>query len=524
MPIRIDKPFVFSLQSSRLCRYQVYWPIVTLPLILGSTRASLQNLTASVFLASFALLLLTSGKSRNENHEVRSFKKRFSSLSAPCFLLLPIVIYPFLQAIPLPLQLVSFLSPQRATWLQRSMEATGWSHWWGSLSYVPLDSIASGLWFLTLLLFAFLLNRCLHEGAIRVGGLLAVLFLIAGFEALYGLIQVQIPSIGFGLHPGCATGTFPNRDHYAAFLGMIWPLQLVWLMRSLSKDADSGLRTPGCVAESLEEKERRRRAKEKWIFFVFLTGLVLLGLVFSKSRGGIISLAIGTTVLAFLGRKRSRMIGGLLIGCWVVILVFGSMIGFESIIKRFTEIVQDAPGRFQIWKSAWSIICDHWLTGTGAGTFKSVIFLYQIFEADQLQDGAAHNDYLQVTSEWGVPISLLIFCLVWGYWLLAAGREAIKSSGKESSEEREDRLVRIGAIAGSAAFLSHIWVEFNWQIPANQLYFVMLLVLINYGRSRIPNHKRRADETALPLKREGMQSHEDLISGNPQKTPYYVKD
>jgi hypothetical protein len=30
----------------------------------------------------------------------------------------------------------------------------------------------------------------------------------------------------------------------------------------------------------------------------------------------------------------------------------------------------------------------------------------------------------------------------------------------------------------SAAFLCHGWVEFNWQIPANQVYFVMLLVLM----------------------------------------------
>jgi O-antigen ligase len=330
----------------------------------------------------------------------------------------------------------------------------------------------SGLWILTLALFALVLHRSMRDGTIELGKLLSVLFIITGLEALCGIFQILVPSIGY--YPDCASGTFPNHNHYAAFLGMIWPLQLVWLLRLNEKHKSA--------PATYDEEESWRRTREKQFFFVFLTAFVLLGLIFSKSRGGIISLAIGTTVLAYLGGRRSRSIVPILIGCWIIILAYGSIIGFEGILKRFAEIEHDAPGRFKIWQYTWKLICDHWLTGIGAGTYRPVVFLYQVFDTDKVQVGNAHNDYLQFASEWGLPFSLLVFFLVWSYWWATAREVTKNSAGPQRPLETDEKLIRVGALAGSAAFLSHIWVEFNWQIPANQLYFVILLVLMRYKK------------------------------------------
>jgi hypothetical protein len=442
----------------------VYFPIIVLPIFAGGARPWLWSGVAGIFGLIFALSLLVSKDFLSIKDSVREVKK-------PLFLLLPILAYPFVQIIPLPLPVISLLSPQRALWLQRSMEATAVSRWGASLSYMPLDTFMSGLWILTLALFAFVLHRSMREGIVGLGNLLTLLFVIAGLESLYGIFQVLGTSTGSVAFDG-AHGTFVNRDHYAAFLGMIWPLQLVWLWRLAAKNNKDPL--------SFYEKESRRKSREKQFFFIFLTGIVLLGLIFSGSRGGIISLGIGTTVLAYLGRRRSRSIVPILIGCWVIILAYGSVIGFEGILKRFAEIEHDAPARFTIWQFTRQLIRDHWLTGTGAGTYQPVIFLYQVFDTDLLQVGAAHCDYLQIASEWGLPFSLLIFCLVWGYWWATAVGAAKKSAGEQRSLESDDKLIRIGALAGSAAFLSHIWVDFNWQIPANQLYFVIVLVLMSW--------------------------------------------
>jgi O-antigen ligase len=437
----------------------VYFPIIVLPMFAGGARPWLWSGVAGIFGLIFALCLLVS----KDFISLRDVKK-------PLFLLLPILAYPFVQIIPLPLPLISVLSPQRAVWLQRSMEVTGVSRWGASLSYVPLDTFMSGLWILALALFALVLHRSMRDGVIEPGKLLILLFVIAGLEAFYGISQVLVPSTGPGFFDG-AHGTFVNRDHYAAFLGMIWPLQVVWLWRLGAKNNKDPV--------SFDEKESLRKSREKQLFFIFLTGFVLLGLIFSGSRGGIISLGIGTIVLAYLGRRRSRSIILILIGCWVIILAYGSIIGFEEILKRFTEIEHDAPARFTIWRFTLNLIRDHWLTGTGAGTYRQVIFLYQVFDTDLLQVGAAHCDYLQIASEWGLPFSLLIFSLLWGYWWATAVRTAKKRVGEPRSLERDEKLIRVGALAGSAAFLSHMWVDFNWQIPANQLYFVILLVLMS---------------------------------------------
>ena len=442
----------------------VYFPIIALPMFAGGSMPWLWSGVAGIFGLIFALSLLVS-------KDFISLKDAIRDVRKPLFLLLPILAYPFVQIIPLPLPLISVLSPQRAVWLQRSMEVTGVSRWGASLSYVPLDTFMSGLWILTLALFAFVLHRSMRDGIIEPGKLLIVLFIIAGFEALYGIFQVLVSSTAHGFSD-VAHGTFVNRDHYAAFLGMIWPLQLVWLWRLGAKNNKDPV--------SFHEKESLRKSREKQFFFIFLTGFVLLGLIFSGSRGGIISLGIGTTVLAYLGRKRSRSIVPLLIGCWVIILAYGSIIGFEGILKRFAEIEHDAPARFTIWQFTLNLLRDHWLTGTGAGTYRPVIFLYQVFDTDVLQVGAAHCDYLQIASEWGLPFGLLIFSLVWGYWWATAAGAAKKTAGAQRSLESDEKLIRVGALAGSAAFLSHIWVDFNWQIPANQLYFVILLVLMSW--------------------------------------------
>ena len=190
------------LRSRRLTRLLIYGPIVTLPLILGSVTDFLWFYIASVFITGFALLLLASegGDTATGPSPVLQVIPSRRIL----FLLSPLVIYPLLQVVPLPLPLISVLSPHRAEWLQRSMDATGWSRWWASLSYSPMDTLASGLLVLTLLLFALLLNRCLRDGTIRPGGLFAVIFLIAGFEALYGILQVLVSLRG--LDPGSPPG------------------------------------------------------------------------------------------------------------------------------------------------------------------------------------------------------------------------------------------------------------------------------------------------------------------------------
>ncbi len=462
--------------------FLVYWPIIVLPVFLGGARPWLWGGVAGIFGVVFALFLWTS----------REFIS-LDDVKKPLLVLLPILLYPFVQVVPLPLAAVSILSPQRALWLQRAREVTGGSYCGASLSYVPVDTLFSGLWLITLALFALVLHGLIKKGALKSERLFLIVFLIASLEALYGLCQVLVPSIGvFGLYPatGNASGTFVNRNHYAAFLGMIWPLQLAWLMALPHRENTTG-------STDYDEKYRRQITREKQIFFLFLTGLVLLGLVFSGSRGGIFSALIGTTVLVFFAGRRGRTVKRFVAGCWVITIAYGYIIGFEGILDRFFKIGDAAVDRLEIWRATWRMMRDHLLTGTGVGTYKPVIFLYDFYRTDLVQIGQGHNDYMQIPAEWGLVFGLLIIILAWGYWLTSAFALArMKPEGdREKDGSAEERLIRAGALAGSAAFLAHIWVEFNWEIAANQLYFVMLLVLMRYrvaGNGSPQRHRGRS--------------------------------
>ena len=59
-----------------------------------------------------------------------------------------------------------------------------------------------------------------------------VLLGVATFQAVYGLAQALQPQVGVlwvdsrFAYEGCARGTFINRNHFAGFMEMMWPLGL----------------------------------------------------------------------------------------------------------------------------------------------------------------------------------------------------------------------------------------------------------------------------------------------------------
>ena len=361
-----------------------------------------------------------------------------------------------------------------------------------NISYEPLISFCSGLWWIFLAGYALLLRKVMREGT-DLSWFYRTLFWVAGFEAFYGLLQTLIPTLGVlweSAGQGTARGTFVNRNHYATFMGMVWPVLLAYLFSMGTAQQNSS-----ALANSHPDEQKKNRQK-RW-FLGFMIGLMLLGLVFSQSRGGIAGALISLTIFVIFGkRERRRGIVAFLMGCWMVMLAYGSIIGFHGILMRFNELEMDTSGRAKIWEDTWQLIQDHWLMGTGLGTYPEVIRIYQSHLTDQFAVVHAHNDYLELAGDLGAPVAVGMTLLAWSYWWVCAWRVSRKSitaavdreAGSGSGEYRgpvlaqaqmeERRLLALGALAGSAAFFCHSWVEFNWQIPANQLYFITLLVLM----------------------------------------------
>jgi O-antigen ligase len=499
--------------------------LVTLPLLLGGARPWFWSGIATIFFVGL-LWPIWSGL---EPRQVGIFSRKW--LVGLSLLLL----YPLFQCLPLTASWLGYLSPHLMQWKAYASDVALAPSRYFSISYVPLVSFISGLWWIFLVGYALLFRKALREEA-GLDWFYHILFWVAGFEALYGLLQTLIPSLGVlweAPGQGWARGTFVNHNHYAAFLGMIWPVLLAYLLSVRTASEHHQIL-------SFSEREQRKTMRQKNLFLGFVIGLVLLGLFFSQSRAGISGALIALTVFVALGKKWSKKgLIALLVGSWFVMFVYGSIIGFHETLARFDELEKDAPSRLMIWADTWNLIRDHWLTGTGLGTYPEVIRLYQSHLTEYWDIVHAHNDYLELAGDLGAPMAAAMVLLVWGYWWVCAigmvsrrearskekgvgsaggvrseqpagirqnaasreadgrdraltgnrvprgrhgtSREASLEYGpgaleKEVKEKR--RLLALGALAGGAAFLCHSWVEFNWQIPANQLYFIVLLVLM----------------------------------------------
>lgn len=482
----------------RMRRWLLGLTLVLMPFFLAGARPWIWPLIVAFFLFGVVILVWSNG--------LGNLTAEKSNKWLPVFGLL--LLYPLLQVLPMPENWLSILSPHRLFWLKKAQEVTRQPVWLTSVSYTPLETLFGWIFWLFLAVFALVLKRMLLEER-SLAWLFNLLFIFAAFEAFYGLLQVLVPSMGVlweSQGHGLARGTFGNRNHYACFLGMLWPLLLTYVWGLGSEQAGSpdrqGAPKQGAIRGlTYSERERLGQIRQKQVFYAFVIGLMVLGIFFSRSRAGIAGSLVSLSVLVIFSRAmRTKGMLLMVIGCWAVMLSYGSVIGFHEIIARFDELDVAASNRSRIWGTALQIIREHTWTGTGLGSFGELFRVYQDFLADTMTTDYAHSDYLQLTVELGVPVAVSMFLLVWAWWWRMALRVRKPASREFIVEQREvrsgrrkttlgsnaqgwsrngseqKRLIAVGALAGSAAFLFHCWVEFNWQIPANSLYFVMLMV------------------------------------------------
>lgn len=441
-------------------RLLVLFPLVLLTLFFGGARPWIWQGVAGLFFVCLGAWHFRHGLAALEN------EMRLVLAIASSFLFIPL-----LQAISLPAALLETLSPVRAQWAQGLFKFGNIAG--TSLSYCVLATWMHFAWWLFLIVFAVLLGQTLYSRTTRYPTwFLHFLFLLAGFEAVYGILQTLLPFLGVlwdidastGLaYRGYARGTFINRSHYAAFLGLIWPVLLAYLLI---------LRSPRKMEHVLGRREQSQVLMQKKAFGIFCLALVILGLVFSQSRGGILAAVFSFTLLSLFAGLRQRRVAVALAACWIIMLGYGTIIGFDGIANRFSQIEEGAAGRLELWRDGWSAVLDHPLTGTGLGTYPSVGRAYQNAFAPTHQAQHAHNDYLETIVEMGLPAAGILILGIWGLWC----RRAVFLWRKRLTMDPDRLVLAAGSLAALGGYMLHAWVEFNNAIPANQLTAVLMTV------------------------------------------------
>jgi O-antigen ligase len=379
------------------------------------------------------------------------------------------------QYFPMPAYLISFLSPFRYEALSTTNRLLNNQSLWHSLSYSPLLSFSWWTFLISSSIFFFVLKfLCNSRRSIKL--LIQLMIALAILEAIYGLIQALIPSLGVlwvdyieaGL--GKARGTFINRNHFAGFIEMVWPLALGYALVLGYRGKEINLR-------KLLASDRLN----KQILIVLGIVVMLLALLLSRSRAGIMGAFIGFVTFMLLSRSGSKKMP---LGFWImtgsiVLLVFlyGVKIGFDPIIKRFLKIgaqLGEGDNRLDIWRDSLVILKDHPL-GIGLGNFKDVYPVYNVSRISDTRFLYAHNDYLQLLIEAGIIgfialVSGFIFFLVKSFY---------KVKQMKAHHDPLRFFLAVGALSGLVSIAFHSFFDFNLHMPANLIYFVTLMAIVH---------------------------------------------
>jgi O-antigen ligase len=374
-----------------------------------------------------------------------------------------------LQLVPMPVRAAEWLRSDHPG--SNVLASGGQTTSFSSLSIAPYYT-RTHLLVLFCCVVVYFLARTLGQEPGSRRRLMYWLLLLGGFEALYGLVEYlsgwqQIFAYVKKYNLEEATGTYINRNHYAGFIEMIIPLGVAMLLHEYSKFSRANRSTrswKGILAG------RNLSRTGLWLFAVIV---MIAALLSSRSRMGIIAAVSSIAILSVFSGFQRRA------GAWLAALIMISVtvlvlwIGAGSALRRFGSIsdesISSTDSRLSLWKDTARLVGNHPFLGSGLGTFPVAFTAVQSTFLGKFVNHA-HNDYLELASDLGVPAAVLFF----GSVLLLLARLAEKTV---SFEAGFDRAIALGCLGSIAAILLHSLTDFNLYIPANALLFSLILGL-----------------------------------------------
>lgn len=435
--------------------------LIFAPLAFGTVEEwSLTIMETCSILAIFLLLL------RNSKHK-EAFLYEIPGI-IPLVLLL---VYIFIQLIPLPSEVIRIISPE--TYNLYRQTSINEPQTWVTLS---INRKATLMEFFRITAYAafYVLTIQLLTKKDILKRTITVVVVFASLLSFLGLLQHILSNNKIYwfrelTQGGTPFGPYVNRNHYAGFMEMIFPLVLSLFL----------FYKPHVTYDSFREKlvEIFNRQKTNiYMLLGFSSVLIATSIFLSLSRSGIVSLCLSMIIFGgmFIERGANRKRGAIIIIIFVLIVLSVGWFGWDPIFERFAK-VKNAQGniselRLEIWKDSRNIINDFPVTGTGFGSFVNIYPRYRTISGDGIADHA-HNDYIELFSDGG---AVAVFLSAWFVLTI------LYKSYRAFLRRREVYSIYlfIGSITGMISILIHSITDFNLHIGANGLYFFFLSGLV----------------------------------------------
>jgi O-antigen ligase len=285
---------------------------------------------------------------------------------------------------------------------------------------------------------------------------------ISSCYAAYGLIafawtQLEDPGRSF------VTSTFYNHNHYATYAGMALIAALGLIARIYQREmlTDGGsLRFR--IATFIDVTGRA-------LVLLGSAFLILVAVILTQSRGGIIATTLGVIVLAVLtfGRAEGASIERRMMMIFGSVLVAGVFAAFgDSFYSKLAEAGLTDSNRLNVYMITLRSMLDAPLLGYGYGTFADIFPMFRDRSIDVFGIwNQAHNTYLEVFQGLG---------LIFGSMLVASVGLLVWKCGKGAIARQQ---ITIPCIATGVAFLVgiHAMVDFSLQMQAVALTFMAIL-------------------------------------------------
>lgn len=325
----------------------------------------------------------------------------------------------------------------------------------------------------------FILALVLIRSRRRLKLLAWTIILSGAFQAFYGSVMT-LSGMEYGFfvekdyYREVATGTFVNRNHLAGYLEMSLAVGIGLLLAELSEN----------TALTLKQKIRNTI---QWVLshkmqLRVLLAVMVVGLVLTHSRMGnsafFISLIVSGVLWLMLEQKKpKRGVIFLLTTLFVIdVAIVGSWFGIEKVAERLEQTSAMSESRDEVVRDSLVYLDDFILTGSGSGTFQFVFPHYRGADIG-LDYDYAHNDYIQFAVETGL-IGLFLLAMLVIMTMIQSLR--LMRKGTYSLH----RGMAFASFMAMLALMIHSSVDFNLQIPANALLFMVILSLPWIGETK----------------------------------------
>jgi len=251
------------------------------------------------------------------------------------------------------------------------------------------------------------------------------------------------------------TGTFANPNFLAGYLAAVWSVLL-----------------GSFVYVKIRRGRKRARVSPVRAMLPFAVGAtVLLAIVLTRSRGGLLALAAGAAVVVVLrfGRK------GLAALALVLALAMVIPNPLSDRLRAEHGVNPVGYARWQMWQGAGLQMRDHPF-GVGLGLYQYLSPRYAFpIEGQVARYGkiaqTPHSEYAQIGVELGA-LALVVFC--WGVGRIVLAIQSLAASRLR----RWQRGIVVGASGAVASILVHALADSNLHEPAVVLVLILCVAIL----------------------------------------------